>query len=137
VVGSHKWLYKENIAHVQPERTGPDIESRPVFYTVEGPAGGEIYFKVTIGPARNRVLVCALTMKGAVHELEFKVDLHASATAQYVPKANRSGWIAKEVYKKFPECVALKDFPVGNHVLGVESKAVKKHIGVSHIITWR
>lgn len=140
VVGSHKWIYKDNIAVIQKDRSGPEIESRPIFYTAEGPAGGEIFFRVTVTPIRNRVLVCGLTMKGVVNELEFRIDLHVDdgiAGKEYMPKTNRNIWVAKEMYKKFPECVAIKDIPAGSHVIGVESKGVKKHVGISHIITWR
>eukprot|EP00602_Paraphysomonas_sp_CaronLab_P010572 CAMPEP_0185031500 /NCGR_PEP_ID=MMETSP1103-20130426/19009_1 /TAXON_ID=36769 /ORGANISM="Paraphysomonas bandaiensis, Strain Caron Lab Isolate" /LENGTH=548 /DNA_ID=CAMNT_0027567043 /DNA_START=103 /DNA_END=1749 /DNA_ORIENTATION=+ len=140
VVGSTKWILNNGptpTMSVKQKRPRSDYETRAA-YTSSGPEAGEIYFKVTIPSDRNVATVCAYKMKDAVKEMEFRVDLNVDAKniVEYQPSSERKVWTAIEFFRN-TDCVELKDFPPGNHVIGIEAKTKKPAVGVTHVITWQ
>eukprot|EP00602_Paraphysomonas_sp_CaronLab_P001648 CAMPEP_0185032004 /NCGR_PEP_ID=MMETSP1103-20130426/19815_1 /TAXON_ID=36769 /ORGANISM="Paraphysomonas bandaiensis, Strain Caron Lab Isolate" /LENGTH=486 /DNA_ID=CAMNT_0027567733 /DNA_START=228 /DNA_END=1688 /DNA_ORIENTATION=- len=137
VVGPTSWKYLVVRTPNKQRRPPSDEELRPVYISSAGPEGGEIYLRVDVSAARNKVLLCAYKMKDNFSNLEFKVELDVSMDrlhSGYSPvNRERKIWAAHEAAGV--HCIMLKSFPPGTHVIGLQPKSMTK-VGISHVITY-
>lgn len=127
----------------QSDRSLQQLETRPRYQTSQGKEAGELFVRVLVGSQVPSVMVCwaawTAVKRDYFDHLEFRLDIHAniSQSGEYLQAKSRSKWNdAENKETKFKNCAILQNIPIGQHVLGIESKSNEHTLGITHVIMW-